>query len=1059
MTHRLLEFEPGPRVNLIVGPNGTGKSSVVCGIALALGGSPKHLGRVDAEGKFVRRGARTAEVEVELEGGVGRPRVVFRRVIQAEDDSSQFWVDGVRVAPREVHKRVAQINVEVSSLLSFLAQDRVSLFPALSRRQLLEEVQAASGMPELLEHHQRLAELASEARELDTSVMTRRRHLDQLVEQNRALEKTVKRAEKRTRHLELAAAMEQKLPHLRADEKAAEYNVAKADLDAMQAELKNLDASVVPLRKALQKATAEKAEAAEAVTRAKAEITKASRAEETAHDAVERCMDAYVDACKALKDEGKRRKELERDHEATREAIEGLKRDLEKLDSGGGQQARDPKALEAQIAKLTAELTGARARSADAADQMKACDDEIYELGRQINAKARLLNSEGALVGSRIRDLEGFSGENLRAVWEYIKNNQGLFKMPAHVVGPIGAEMTGNSRLHGSYLSHILPINTLMTFVVGCREDQVLLIRELREKRGLRVMVTLVRGGARGRGAADDEADFDEAGYLEATERRLAEVRQKIDREGRAVGVTGMLIDTFKAKPIVKKALEELHNLNAVACGTALTDEVSNTTRARKLFPTVITPSGATTSFRNYTAEKDISRTEALKWREDLAFFNKGTTGGAGADDPGAVAAQIAELEARVTAKRAAKERIDNETKDVRNSVVRMTMDRAKLQEALQARARLQGALAMKQSSLAQLAKKVAEFAPNQQLQARVIASLGSMMAASEAYAAAAAHLAAATMQAPAAAGRKNLAVSALQAAEFAVKNEEERQVDLKNMVKVCESRITKLKAEWKRLAEEAKKVPLTPELEARFAEFPDTVDELEAAIAREKAHAAAIFETTPDAIRDYEERAKVILGLERTLGKDEDKSKGLHHEIGLLKDLWLGPVGALIATVSEAFTKYFAAAGCAGEVRLYRPDDELDFAQYGLDILVKFRADDPLQLLSGAQQSGGEKSLSTMLFLLSLQDVTQTPFRVVDEINQGLDAHFEEKVFHVLGKYITGATSPQYFIITPKLLTGLNYAEHITVFMIYNGGGIDLPTGPHAGDPDSLVEMLTQQG
>ena len=30
------------------------------------------------------------------------------------------------------------------------------------------------------------------------------------------------------------------------------------------------------------------------------------------------------------------------------------------------------------------------------------------------------------------------------------------------------------------------------------------------------------------------------------------------------------------------------------------------------------------------------------------------------------------------------------------------------------------------------------------------------------------------------------------------------------------------------------------------------------------------------------------------------------------------------------------------------------------------------------------ERSVATMLFLLCLQDVTNTPFRVVDEINQG---------------------------------------------------------------------------
>src|SRR4051794_27593738 len=36
------------------------------------------------------------------------------------------------------------------------------------------------------------------------------------------------------------------------------------------------------------------------------------------------------------------------------------------------------------------------------------------------------------------------------------------------------------------------------------------------------------------------------------------------------------------------------------------------------------------------------------------------------------------------------------------------------------------------------------------------------------------------------------------------------------------------------------------------------------------------------------------------------------------------------------------------------------------------------------------EKSVATMLFLLCLQTVTYTPFRVVDEINQGMDPQNE---------------------------------------------------------------------
>jgi hypothetical protein len=60
----------------------------------------------------------------------------------------------------------------------------------------------------------------------------------------------------------------------------------------------------------------------------------------------------------------------------------------------------------------------------------------------------------------------------------------------------------------------------------------------------------------------------------------------------------------------------------------------------------------------------------------------------------------------------------------------------------------------------------------------------------------------------------------------------------------------------------------------------------------------------------------------------------------------------------------------------------------------VKFCDTGGLEVLSAGRHSGGEKSVSTIMFLLSLQKITRTPFRVVDEINQGMDQTNERKVF-----------------------------------------------------------------
>jgi ABC-type multidrug transport system fused ATPase/permease subunit len=41
VTYTSAEFFPGPKLNMVIGPNGTGKSTLVCAICLGLGWGPQ----------------------------------------------------------------------------------------------------------------------------------------------------------------------------------------------------------------------------------------------------------------------------------------------------------------------------------------------------------------------------------------------------------------------------------------------------------------------------------------------------------------------------------------------------------------------------------------------------------------------------------------------------------------------------------------------------------------------------------------------------------------------------------------------------------------------------------------------------------------------------------------------------------------------------------------------------------------------------------------------------------------------------------------------------------
>ena len=73
-------------------------------------------------------------------------------------------------------------------------------------------------------------------------------------------------------------------------------------------------------------------------------------------------------------------------------------------------------------------------------------------------------------------------------------------------------------------------------------------------------------------------------------------------------------------------------------------------------------------------------------------------------------------------------------------------------------------------------------------------------------------------------------------------------------------------------------------------------------------------------------------------------------------------------------------------------------------------------------------------MYLMSLNALARTPFSLVDEINQGMDARYERAVHNRLVRVTCTADSGQYFLITPKLLSNLEYHERMKVLCISNG-------------------------
>ena len=279
---------------------------------------------------------------------------------------------------------------------------------------------------------------------------------------------------------------------------------------------------------------------------------------------------------------------------------------------------------------------------------------------------------------------------------------------------------------------------------------------------------------------------------------------------------------------------------------------------------------------------------------------------------------------------------------------------------------------------------------------------------------------------------------------------------------------------------------------------FSETVssEELDEDIKEHERQLSFMHEGHGDVIREFEKRRSQIDTMRARLSDVEHGLNDLNGQIKRVRDLWEPKLDKLVKRISDCFSYNMGHIQCAGEVSVHKDED--DFDAWAIAIRVKFREHEPLTQLDSHRQSGGERAVSTIFYLMSLQSLTRSPFRVVDEINQGMDPRNERLVHARMVSIATGhddwrpqiddldvndaadaaasarpvATAPgdddagdedaddaappsdddddpdgedkhmtvappggsQYFLITPKLLDGLKYERGMRVLCIASG-------------------------
>ncbi|ORY46464.1 P-loop containing nucleoside triphosphate hydrolase protein [Rhizoclosmatium globosum] len=1021
VTYNKVEFRPGPNLNMVIGwawsenwctkllklhtatpssnarPNGTGKSTIVCAIALGLGGKPEILGRAKELKEFVKKNQDQATIEIELKTDDGS--ILIERSFKHNSNNSSWKVDGRVVTEKGVREVIRDLNIQVDNLCQFLPQDRVSEFAQMSSEKLLLETERAAGDPSLLKNHNELVDRGKRLKEM---------------EQQAALEEQVARLHEKEKHLHEAKLLEMAIPLAAYDKIKIEFQAVRDKKEEIEQMKRDCEAKVMPVSVLVQKlkAAVNKAkddgkeaqkiydqEGVRKMARIAAAIEKNENEEKSHSREVKQAKKAVADI-EARVNQARLKKE-----ETARE-VERIRADLERnglwSDDGNVKDAsKSPEvlAINAQITETTNEGIELVRSLEDLSRKKTPFFDEIKSTESTMSRVQSQLRQLSTVAGQKLDKLRSLHAHAHQGV-QFLRGQHNLqFQKP--VFEPICLGINPVNPEVAKAIETFIGYTKLTSFVTQTQSDYQLLRNHFYDKMKLRVNVVCV-------------------------ENVQESFRSKISPEEISrLGFDGVLIDFVTGDPVLMSALIQYTPLDETPI--CLTDS-PNFNFQRVDSSRIKNYVVGKTSYSIKSAYGSISsKSETMKEAQILnmtvdtqqqAELNRRMheLHGVKSDALAKVAsieAEEADMRARYDEKRKQRTDLLNKRKELLNRRAAYDKKSAELEvvsekwrsaqeEVAGAKERLADVTSRRHKYVFDRAKLNIDFA-NQQIRACEMFDQVVMT---------------------------NLNRIQLDAEHKDAENIEntakEHHTEINRAFDTVKAKYEKLRADARLAMQSAKDaVPNDTSEEdrkevIRMKESMSLAD-LEVALAQAQARAELLGHTDNSILNQYEQRKKEIENKterheEKRVKIDEDKSA-----IQRLKSEWEPELQKLIDRISGDFRKALQAK------------DE-DFEKWKIEIYVKFRDNEKLQILNKHRQSGGERSVTTITYLMALQRLSVAPFRVVDEINQGMDPRNERAVHTQMVHVACQPKSSQYFLITPKLLPDLEYHEKMKVLTIFNG-------------------------
>ncbi|XP_055908199.1 structural maintenance of chromosomes protein 5 [Eupeodes corollae] len=994
-------MHPTEYLNIIIGPNGTGKSTLVAAIVLGMGGSAKLLARSSAIQEYIKNGKSEAAISIKIYINNQRETKEFVREFDS-DGKSQFKINDVTVNHKGYMRSIAEFNIQVDNLCQFLPQDRVQDFAKMNAKELLNNTIASVCEQSVIDQFDELKDLQKKKQNTKSILIDDVNRLNDLKHRNEGLKQIIERMATRKKFGETIKICNAKKLWIEAKElkeKASEIRTHLEDADKVVSEKQAAYDKLMEEQNKIVKKTADLANEQQKCGAKCAEVlAKIDITITNIDDLSSKIRTAQHEI------EIKKKEKIERDKEIDVES-ENVKKNKEELVqaasvSGTNQErAAKQEAITESLSSLKVQI---QAQMAKRSEINKVIDEEYVA---EVHMLKQRIQSMESFKEQRLKLLETRFKDQYKAVM-WLRAN--LDKFEGRVYEPMILELNVQDPNNAKYFENTIALRDLLAFTCESKTDMSKLVDILTIQQSLPISILYSPPAA--------QCEYRPSQPISAYS---------------GYGFYAYLIDLLEGPPSILNYLCKNYNIEKILVGTEnVNDSVESLPTSLRHFyggnvqyhVSISKYSGnslrSQTRIQSRNLLSSVNKTElsALKKR----YQERVRATDALRNERSQIEAKTDELEHRrmeVMKEQRQLEMVNSRLRDLKE---RLSRNIRKLKALTDAGFDLPRFLEFQKEKTKLYVKEIIEY---QEKKVKCLMEYQKALQEKEF-----------------AAARSNIFRLENEQLNRSITDSTEQLVKAKKLVENIKASMETAGKKYRLRLVEAKNLtnglkPTDPNFPytMQFSELPDDLESLKDVINDTSARLECLGENDKNVTEEYERRIEQIEALSLAIEEAKSGDANLQEQMEAIYSEWITEINRIVEVLNKNFSNFMKNMDYVGEV-LLAMKDQWDFESYGIQILVQYRSGVKLQVLDRYVQSGGERAVAIANYTLSLQQLTHVPFRCVDEINQGMDPRNERRIFDMLVDETTKAGSSQYFFVTPKLLPNLSCNERMTVHVVFNG-------------------------